>query len=251
MGEHLTLSEAKEAAARDAADVALRDALLRCVGRDARSDAPNLAQRSQLLALYFVTPYLRKSAARVSRRLCVDVAEVRSAMVFGALYGLALATEGDDIRDEVVRSANAAGWAVERADPAERTTDPHNLVDRVSRLDDGYSPIRDESNVQAVGEMDPLLWERISGERMGATLHRLGLLGAFISSGSGQVPEGEPDELDGPRRRTLRQRQRAGPRRRPGPLYNPRRHGRGRPSGTSCSRGGWQALRGAQPTADR
>lgn len=41
-------------------------------------------------------------------------------MVFGALHGLALALEGDDVRDEVVRSANAAGWAVDRADPAER-----------------------------------------------------------------------------------------------------------------------------------
>ncbi|MGW2097626.1 hypothetical protein ACWCPX_07960 [Streptomyces olivaceoviridis] len=200
VGEHLTLSEAKDAAARDATDVALRDALWRCVGRDARSDLPNLAQRSQLLALYFVIPYLRKSAGRVSRRLCVDVAEVRSAMVFGALYGLALVTEGDDVRDEVVRSANAAGWAVERADPAERTTDPHSLVDRASRCDDGYSPIRNESDIEVVDEMDPLLRGRISGERMGATLHRLGLVGEFLALGSGQVPEGESDELDGPQR---------------------------------------------------
>ncbi|MGW2049994.1 hypothetical protein ACWCPF_33165 [Streptomyces sp. NPDC001858] len=200
VGEHLTLSEAKEAAARDAADIALRDALWRHVGREARSDVPNLAQRSQLLALYFVTPYLRKSAARVSRRLCVDVAEVRSAMVFGALYGLALAAEGDDVRDEVVRAANAASWAVERADPAERTTDPHRLVDRASRCDDDYSPIRNESDIQAVDETDPLLWERISGERMGAALHRLGLLGEFLASG--QVPEGESDELDGPQKET-------------------------------------------------
>ncbi|WP_257003698.1 hypothetical protein [Streptomyces sp. SA15] len=197
MGEHLTLSEAKEAAARDAADVALRDALWRGVGRDARSDVPNLAQRSQLLALYFVIPYLRKSAVRVSRRLCVDVAEVRSAMVFGALYGLAVAAEGNDVRDEVVRAANAAGWAVERADPAERTTDPHSLVDRASRLDDGYSPRRNESDIQVVDEMDPSLWERVSGERMGATLHRLGILGDFLALDSGQVPTGETDELDG------------------------------------------------------
>ncbi|MPY41080.1 hypothetical protein FNH04_14530 [Streptomyces phyllanthi] len=75
-----------------------------------------------MLALYFVLPYLRKSAARVSRRLCVDVAAVRSAMVFGALYGPALAAESNDVRDEVVRAANAAGWAVERADPAARTS---------------------------------------------------------------------------------------------------------------------------------
>jgi hypothetical protein len=197
VGEHLTLSEAKEAAARDAADAAVRDALWRCVGRDARSDVPNLAQRGQLLALYFIIPYLRKSAARVSRRLCVDVAEVRSAMLVGALYGLALAAEADDIRDEVIRAANAAGWAVERSDPAERMTDPHSLVDRASLLDDDYSPIRNESDIQAVGEVDSLLGERISGERMGATLHRLGLLAAFLASGSGQVPGGESDELDG------------------------------------------------------
>ncbi|AEY90295.1 hypothetical protein SHJG_5027 [Streptomyces hygroscopicus subsp. jinggangensis 5008] len=121
-------------------------------------------------------------------------------MVFGALYGLALVTEGDDVRDEVVRSANAAGWAVERADPAERTTDPHSLVDRASRCDDGYSPIRNESDIEVVDEMDPLLRGRISGERMGATLHRLGLVGEFLALGSGQVPEGESDELDGPQR---------------------------------------------------
>ncbi|WP_244375746.1 hypothetical protein [Streptomyces ficellus] len=198
VGEHLTLSEAKQAAARDAADVVVRDALWRCVGRDARSDVPNLAQRGQLLALYFVIPYLRKSAARVSRRLCVDVAEVRSAVLVGALYGLALAGEADDVRDEVVRAANAAGWAVERADPAERTTDPQSLVDRAGLLDDGYSPIRKESDIQAVGEVGSLLGERISGERMGATLHRLGLLGAFLASGSGQVSEGESDERDVP-----------------------------------------------------
>lgn len=123
-------------------------------------------------------------------------------MVFGALYGLALAAEGDDVRGEVVRAANAAGWAVERADPAERTTDPHSLVDRVNRFDDGYSPIRKESDIQVVDETDPLLWERISGERMGAALHRLGILGEFLASGSGQMPEGEPDELDAPREET-------------------------------------------------
>ncbi|MBX7554981.1 hypothetical protein K1Y78_45475 [Streptomyces sp. tea 10] len=121
-------------------------------------------------------------------------------MVFGALYGLALAVEGDDVRDEVVRSAHAAGWAVERADPAERTTDPHSLVDRASRFDDGYSPIRNESDIRVVDEMDPLLWERLSGERMGATLHRHGLLDEFLASGSHQVPEGESGELDGPQK---------------------------------------------------
>ncbi|MFK0173268.1 hypothetical protein ACIQU5_31240 [Streptomyces sp. NPDC090306] len=195
--EHLTLSEAKDAAARDAADTDLRDALWRCVGRDARSDLPNLAQRSQLLALYFIVPYLRKSAGRVSRTLCVDVSEVRSAMVFGALHGLALATERDDVRGDVVRSANAAGWAVERADPVERTTDPHSLVDRTSRFDDGYSPLRNESGIQMVGKTDPLSRGRIDGERMGATLHRLGLLGAFLAAGSEQVPVGVSDEPDG------------------------------------------------------
>ncbi|QGV82709.1 hypothetical protein EIZ62_16970 [Streptomyces ficellus] len=119
-------------------------------------------------------------------------------MLVGALYGLALAGEADDVRDEVVRAANAAGWAVERADPAERTTDPQSLVDRAGLLDDGYSPIRKESDIQAVGEVGSLLGERISGERMGATLHRLGLLGAFLASGSGQVSEGESDERDVP-----------------------------------------------------
>ncbi|MEV0446209.1 hypothetical protein AB0I84_41425 [Streptomyces spectabilis] len=196
VSEHLTLSEAKEAAAREAVDAGVRDALWRCVGRDARSDVPSLAQRGQLLALYFVTPYLRKSAARVSRRLCVDVADVRSAMLVGALYGLAMAAEADDVRDEVVRAANAAGWAVERADPAERTTDPCSLVDGASLLDDDYSPIRNESDIQVVGEADSLLRERISGERMGAALHHLGLLGAFLASGSEQAPEGESGEFE-------------------------------------------------------
>ncbi|MFD4508357.1 hypothetical protein [Streptomyces sp. NPDC058457] len=175
----------------------MRDALWRCVGRDARSGVPNLAQRGQLLALYFIIPYLRESAARVSRRLCVDAAEVRSAMLVGALYRLALAAEADDVRDEVVRAANAAGWAVERADPAERTTDPRGLVDRSSLLDDDYSPIRNDSDIQVVGEVDSLLGERISGERMGATLHRLGLLGVFLASDPGQVPDVESDELGG------------------------------------------------------
>ncbi|MFD9032095.1 hypothetical protein ACFVZW_13225 [Streptomyces sp. NPDC059567] len=121
-------------------------------------------------------------------------------MVFGALYGLALVTEGDDVRDEIVRSANAAGWAVERADPAERTMDPHSLVHCASHFDGGYSPIRNESDIQLVDEMNPLSWERISGERMGATLHRLGLLGEFLAAGSEQVAEGESDELDGPQK---------------------------------------------------
>ncbi|MEW2157064.1 hypothetical protein AB0950_17450 [Streptomyces sp. NPDC007189] len=70
----------------------------------------------------------------------------------------------------------------------------------IARADDGYSPIRNESDIQVVDEMDRLLWGRISGERMGATLHRLGLLGEFLASGSEQVPEGESDELDGPQK---------------------------------------------------
>ncbi|MFI6621057.1 hypothetical protein [Streptomyces sp. NPDC050528] len=191
MSEHLTLSEAKEAAARDAVDSALRDALWRCVGRDAQSDVPNLARRSQLLALYFVVPYLRKSAAKVSTRLCVDVADVRSAMVVGALYGLAAAADSDDIRDQVVRAAYAAAWAVERADPAERTKDPQSLVAGAGIHHDDYSPLRDESGIEAVGEMDASLRERISGERTGATLHRLGILDKFLAAGSEGMAEGE------------------------------------------------------------
>ncbi|MGW1562464.1 hypothetical protein ACWCQ1_38995 [Streptomyces sp. NPDC002144] len=113
------------------------------------------------------------------------------------MYELALAAEADDVRHEVVRAANAAGWAVERAHPAERTTDPRSLVDRASLLGDDYSPIRNDSDIQVVGEADSLPGERISGERMGATLHRLGLLGAFLASGAGQLPEGESDRLDG------------------------------------------------------
>ncbi|GAO06995.1 hypothetical protein TPA0598_02_02330 [Streptomyces lydicamycinicus] len=201
-GEHLTLSEAKEAAARDAADRSVRDALWRCVGRDAHSDVPDLARRSQLLALYFVVPYLRKSAAKVSTRLCVDVADVRSAMVFGALCGLALATEGDDVRNEVVRAAHAVGWAVARANTAERTTDPHTLVDREGRHGDDYSPIRNESDVHVVSEVDSSLREQIGGERLGATMQHLGILDEFLVSDTPQASEGEPDECAGPEEET-------------------------------------------------
>ncbi|MGA5559858.1 hypothetical protein ACPCUV_01510 [Streptomyces platensis] len=200
--EHLTLSEAKEAAARDAADSALRDALWRCVGRDAHSDVPHLARRGQLLALYFVVPYLRKSAAKVATRLCVDVADVRSAMVFGALCGLALATEGDDVRNEVVRAAHAAGWAVARANTAERTTDPHTLVDREGRQGDDYSPIRNASDVHVVSEVDSSLREQIGGERMGATMQHLGILEEFLASDTPQASEGESDECAGPQEET-------------------------------------------------
>ncbi|MFJ9408806.1 hypothetical protein [Streptomyces sp. NPDC101393] len=157
-----------------------------------------MARQSQLLALYFVVPYLRKSAAKVSRSLCVDVADVRSAMVFGALCGLALVADHDDVRNEVVRAANAAGWAVDRADTAERTTDPHILVDREGRYGEDYSPIRKESDVQVVTEVDASLRERISGERLGATLHHLGLVDEFLASDAGRAAEGEPDKLSGP-----------------------------------------------------
>ncbi|GAA1910724.1 hypothetical protein [Streptantibioticus ferralitis] len=190
VSEHLTLSEAKEVAAREAADGVLHAALWWRVGRDAHSDAPNLARRTQLLAVDFVGPYLRKSAAKVSRTLCVDVADVRSAMVFGALYGLALTDDGDDVRNKIMRTAHDAGWAVERANPVERTTDPHSLVDRRGGCDD-YTPVRDESDVHAVDEVDASLRDRISGERWGATLHRLGILEDFLTKGSGQMPESE------------------------------------------------------------
>ncbi|MBP0457006.1 hypothetical protein JFN87_05750 [Streptomyces bomunensis] len=115
-------------------------------------------------------------------------------MVFGALYGLALGARADDVRDEVVRSANAAGWMVERADPAERTTDPQSLVDRASPIDDGYTPIRNESDIQVVDGEDPLVKERVGGERMGATLHRLGVLGEYLGSDPRLGPEGDADE---------------------------------------------------------
>ncbi|MFG2144334.1 hypothetical protein ACGFRG_09060 [Streptomyces sp. NPDC048696] len=197
--EHLTLSEAKEAAARDAEDIALRDALWCSVGRHARSDVPNLAQRGQLLALFFVAPYLRKSAAKVSRTLYVDVTDVRSAMVLGALRGLALADDGDDVRDEIVRAAHDAGWAVERGDPAERAMDPHILVGCGGRYDDEYSPVRDESDIEVVGEIDSALRERISGERVGATLQHLGILDEVLASASDDAVEAACGEVDGPR----------------------------------------------------
>ncbi|SEG95205.1 hypothetical protein SAMN05216223_13262 [Actinacidiphila yanglinensis] len=121
-------------------------------------------------------------------------------MVFGALYGLALAVEGDSVREKVVRAANAAGWAVERADPAERTADPHSLAVRANRWGDDYSPVRGESDIQMIAEMDPLAQEHIDGERMGATLYRLRLLGEFFASASGPAPEGGSDQDDEPRK---------------------------------------------------
>jgi hypothetical protein len=153
-----------------------------------------------LLALHFV----KNLPAEVGRESVEEALRRRCGGELGHGAGCVVragsARRRYDVRDEVVRAANATGWAVERADPAERTTDPHSFVDRASRLDDGYSPIRKESDIQVVDEADPLLWERISGERMGATLHRLGLLGEFLASGSGQVPKDEPAELDGPQK---------------------------------------------------
>ncbi|MFE7612106.1 hypothetical protein [Streptomyces celluloflavus] len=191
MSEHLTLSEAREAAARHAADAALRDAVWRCVGRYAHSDAPDMAHRGQLLALWFVIPYLRKSAAKVSRTLYTDVADVRSAMIYGALLELAVAGDGGDVRERVMRAANDAGWEVERANPAERTTDPNSLVDRASWHDGDREFVSDEPDIHIVGDVDPRLQERIIGESLGATLHGLGILEEFLSSDSEQAPEGE------------------------------------------------------------
>ncbi|MFD9206707.1 hypothetical protein ACFVZM_10550 [Streptomyces sioyaensis] len=198
-GEHLTLSEAKEAAAREAADGALSAALWSRVGREAHSDVPDLARRGQLLALYFVAPCLRRSAAKVSRTLYVDVGDVRSAMVFGALQGLALAEDGDDVRNKVVRTAHDAGWAVERADPAERVMDPKSLVDRGGGYDDDCVPFRGASDVQVVDEVDSELRERISAERWGAALQQFGALESFLDAGSGPVSGGELHGLHGPR----------------------------------------------------
>ncbi|MEX2982263.1 hypothetical protein [Streptomyces sp. C36] len=179
--EHLTLSEAKEAAARHADDTALRDAVWRCVERYAHSDSPDMAHRGQLLALWFVIPYLRKSAAKVSRTLYADVADVRSAMIYGALCELAVVQDGDDVRERVMRAANAAGWKVERVSLLEHTTDPHTLGDHRWQQDEGHSFARDESGVQAVGKVDPSLWQRIRGESLGATLYGMGLLNEFLS----------------------------------------------------------------------
>lgn len=102
VSEHLTLSEAREAAARHAADAALREAVWKCVGRYAHSDTPDKAQRGQLLALWFIIPYLRKMASKVSRTLYVDLADVRSAMIDGALHELALVDDREDIRERVM-----------------------------------------------------------------------------------------------------------------------------------------------------
>lgn len=55
-----------------------------------------------------------------------------------------------------------------------------------------------ESDIQVVDETDPSLWGRISGERMGAPLHRLGLLGEFLASGSKQVLGAGPFARPGP-----------------------------------------------------
>ncbi|MFD7897391.1 hypothetical protein [Streptomyces sp. NPDC059743] len=191
--EHLTLSEAKEAAARHASDAALRDAVWRCVGRYAHSDNPDMAHRGQLLALWFAIPYLRKSVARVSNAFYVDVADVRSAMIYGALCELAVVDAGGDVREEVMRAANSAGWEAARMNTAERTTDPRSLVDRRHRHDDDHEFARDESDVHVVGEVDPPLRKRISGERLGATLHGLGVLEEFLSSNSEQASESDPD----------------------------------------------------------
>ncbi|MBF6046339.1 hypothetical protein GO001_14070 [Streptomyces sp. NRRL B-1677] len=190
--EHLTFSEAKEAAARHAADVALRDAVWRSVERYAHSDVPGTAQRGQLLALSFVTPCLRKTAAKVSRTLYVDMADVRSAMIYGALCGLAVAGVGDDVREGLVRAANSAGWAVERADPAERTTDPYALVDRKREHSDHHELARDESDIQIVEEADPAMRQRINGESLGATLHGMGLLEDFLSGDPERTSPEEP-----------------------------------------------------------
>ncbi|MEU5050472.1 hypothetical protein [Streptomyces sp. NPDC021096] len=191
--EHLTLSEAKEAAARHAADTVLRDAVWRCVGRYAHSDSPDMAHRGQLIALWFVIPYLRNSAAKVSRTLFADVADVRSAMIYGALCELAVVDDGDDVRNKIMRAANAAGWGVERASPAEHATDPHTLTDHTCRQGDDREFTRDESGIHMVGEVDTSLRQRISGESLGATLHAMGLVEELLAPHPEDACEGESD----------------------------------------------------------
>ncbi len=88
-----------------------------------------------------------------------------------------------------MRGANAAGWAVERANPAERTTDPHSLAGRPYRHEEDCEFALDESGIRLVGDATPRLCERISGERLGATLLGLGLLEEFLSSDGERATE--------------------------------------------------------------
>lgn len=119
-------------------------------------------------------PGVAVSARKASATLHVDVADVKASMIFGALYGLAESSGSPDIRDirtKVVRAANAAWWAVPRADPLERTMDPQTLIDFVCRPGEDYSPHREAWEIEAVDDVSASLQERIDGERMGATPH--------------------------------------------------------------------------------
>lgn len=111
------------------------------------------------------------STRKASATLYVDVADVKASMIFGASYGLAESSGSPDIRTKVVRAANAAEWAVPRADPLERTMDPQTLIDFVCRPGEDYSPHREAWEIEAVDDVSASLQERIDGERMGATPH--------------------------------------------------------------------------------
>jgi hypothetical protein len=181
--EHLTISEAKELAASHAEDEELRSALWVRVLRGARSDIPDIALNWQLLGVWFVVPYLARHAHKVSRTLAVDTADVRAEMIIGALRGIAIADECDDVRHQVVKSALSAGWRVERADRAEMSFGLQEIMDRENLSRSGYV-LRDvPQGVMHVREITQGMERRIAGERLGSVLHGMGILDEYLDGG--------------------------------------------------------------------
>ena len=146
-------------------------------GRLEREAEHGQEQRWTLITLWLLTPRLKGAARTIAGRAGAEPNDVCSALLAGAVEGIATAqeTDPDQIEQHLMDSAFAAGWKTGRRAPNET---PAAEVEKglLAPLLQVAAPTFLDGQVVRVCAMSMGLAQQANGERLGALAQRLGLM---------------------------------------------------------------------------
>ncbi|MEU6173987.1 hypothetical protein ABZ832_18950 [Streptantibioticus parmotrematis] len=181
--EHLRLDEVRSAGSYQATDEGLRQEIWSQVARLVRSERKGESARWSVIAVWLLLPMVRSGSRVIARTRGAELADVRSAMVTGALTGLAAPDLMDqaDIRSALVAQAFAHARRAARRPAEEMPTGSVELWSPASPAAGGERADPEASSwaphdIICVRWLTPDLARRVQGERLGELAERLGLL---------------------------------------------------------------------------
>jgi hypothetical protein len=177
-GSCLPLSALRAVMQQEAPGCAVRTELWQALARRLEYETEHGQEgRWALIALWLLTPRLKGAARTIAGRTGAELSDVCSAVLAGAIQGMAAvpAVDPDHIEQHLMDSACAGGWKTGRRAPNEVLA---------AEVDDGppgpllqeAAPSFIDGQVVQVSTMSMALAQQAHGERLGAVAQRLGLV---------------------------------------------------------------------------